>query len=362
MHDDPHPADGNGTVAESDDGVERLLDPGFLASPDAVLQPVDRTAVTDDQRVIGTVAPDAPQHVARIRADRRNRAPDRLLAVDAPAEEAAPRWDVIGEKPCAKGAGSLWRRGGTAPRGPDGVASCWVTVLLLCRGRGSGLRMHENPLLRSIFRIGQAPRTSPRAALRDRPSRGPPTRPSEPPNPSCRGRRAAPRRCNRGAWCNRGGRSTTETRTRHEEAGEVAEAWLLSQLDGGGWTEAEALEAVREAAGVSARALTTARGRLVEEGRVEKRKAGRGAWSYRLVGRAPGPRPAPELEAAPAPGRCTVPARFAAMARLLAGAPMAAPELPELRVAVTLMKLAEDCGYTLESCRLAPAREVREAP
>ena len=119
---------------------------------------------------------------------------------------------------------------------------------------------------------------------------------------------------------------------------------------------------MREAAGVSARALTTARGRLVEEGRVEKRKAGRGAWSYRLVGRAPGPRPAPEPEAAPAPGRCTVPARFAATARLLAGAPMAAPELPELRVAVTLMKLAEDCGYTLESCRLASAREVREAP
>ena len=75
--------------------------------------------------------------------------------------------------------------------------------------------------------------------------------------------------------------------------GEVAQAWLLSKLDGGGWMEAEALEAAREAAGVSARALITARGRLVGEGRVEKRKAGRGAWSYRLVGRAPGPGPPP---------------------------------------------------------------------
>ena len=143
---------------------------------------------------------------------------------------------------------------------------------------------------------------------------------------------------------------------------EVAQVWLLSKLDGGGWMEAEALEAAREAAGVSARALTTARGRLVGEGRVEKRKAGRGAWSYRLVERAPGPGPAPEPEAAPALGRSTVPARFAATARLLAGAPMAGPEIPELRVAMALMKLAEDCGYTLESCRLAPAREAREAP
>ena len=145
--------------------------------------------------------------------------------------------------------------------------------------------------------------------------------------------------------------------------GEVAQAWLLSKLDGGGWMEAEALEAAREAAGVSARALTTARGRLVEEGRVEKRKAGRGAWSYRLVGRAPGPGPAPEPEAAPdAGGVPAVPARFAATLRLLAGAPMAGPEIPELRVAMALMRLAEDCGYTLESCRLAPAREAREAP
>lgn len=84
---------------------------------------------------------------------------------------------------------------------------------------------------------------------------------------------------------------------------EAAGAWLVSVLDGGGWREAEAIEAERAAAGVSARALITARGRLVRDGRVEKRKAGRGAWSYRLVGR-----PAPEAPAAPrsrsaSPGR-----------------------------------------------------------
>ena len=70
-----------------------------------------------------------------------------------------------------------------------------------------------------------------------------------------------------------------------------------------------------------------------------------------------------EPEAAPdAGGVPAVPARFAATARLLAGAPMAGPEIPELRVAMALMRLAEDCGYSLESCRLAPAREVAEAP
>lgn len=143
---------------------------------------------------------------------------------------------------------------------------------------------------------------------------------------------------------------------------EVAEAWLLSKLDGGGWMEADDIEAARETAGVSARALTTVRGRLVGEGRVEKRKAGRGAWRYRLVGRAPGPGSAPEPEAAFAPAPCAVPQRFAATARLLAGAPMAAPELPELRVAAALMRLAEDCGFTLESCRLSRAPEGAEAP
>ena len=69
-----------------------------------------------------------------------------------------------------------------------------------------------------------------------------------------------------------------------------------------------------------------------------------------------------EPEAAPGPVPCAVPQRFAATARLLAGAPMAAQELPELRVAAALMRLAEDCGFTLESCRLAPVREGAEAP
>ena len=82
---------------------------------------------------------------------------------------------------------------------------------------------------------------------------------------------------------------------------EAAGAWLLSVLDGGGWAEAEAIEAAREAAGVSARALTTARGRLVQDGRIEKHKAGRGAWRYRLAGRVPESGPAPE-SLAPEPG------------------------------------------------------------
>ena len=64
---------------------------------------------------------------------------------------------------------------------------------------------------------------------------------------------------------------------------EAARTWLLSVLDGGRWVSAVAIEAEREAAGVSARALTTARGRLVRDGRIEKHKAGRGAWSYRLA-------------------------------------------------------------------------------
>ena len=85
---------------------------------------------------------------------------------------------------------------------------------------------------------------------------------------------------------------------------EAAGAWLLSVLDGGGWAEAEAIEAEREAAGVSARALTTARGRLVQDGRIEKHKAGRGAWRYRLAGRVPesGPAPAPRSRAGHRPG------------------------------------------------------------
>ena len=130
---------------------------------------------------------------------------------------------------------------------------------------------------------------------------------------------------------------------------EAAGAWLLSVLDGGGWAEAEAIEAEREAAGVSARALTTARGRLVQDGRIEKHKAGRGAWRYRLAERVPESGPAPEsLAPAPGPELVTVPARFAATARFLADPSMAA-DVPDVRaVADALVRLAADCGYTLE--------------
>ena len=122
---------------------------------------------------------------------------------------------------------------------------------------------------------------------------------------------------------------------------EAAGAWLLSVLDGGGWAEAEAIEAEREAAGVSARALTTARGRLVQDGRIEKHKAGRGAWRYRLAGRVP--------ESLAPPATVTVPARFAATARFLADPSMAAADVLDVRaVADALVRLAADCGYTLE--------------
>ena len=130
---------------------------------------------------------------------------------------------------------------------------------------------------------------------------------------------------------------------------EVARTWLLSALDGGGWTEAEAIEAAREAAGVSARALVTARGRLVRDGRVEKRKAGRGAWSYRLVGRvpeseaaSPEAEPAASLEAGASPAVPEIPERFAATARLLAGPSMQAPD--DGAVQDALATLAKDCG------------------
>ena len=146
---------------------------------------------------------------------------------------------------------------------------------------------------------------------------------------------------------------------------EAASAWLLSVLDGGGWTEAEAIEAAREAAGVSARALTTARGRLVRDGRVEKRKAGRGAWSYRLVGRSPeseaagpGPEPAASPDAGGGPAVPEVPERFAATLRLLAGPSMQAAVPHVMAVQVALATLAKDCGYTLESCRLVPPAEA----
>ena len=136
---------------------------------------------------------------------------------------------------------------------------------------------------------------------------------------------------------------------------EAASAWLLSVLDGGGWTEAEAIEAAREAAGVSARALTTARGRLVRDGRVEKRKAGRGAWSYRLVGRPPeseaaGPGPEPAASPDAGGGRAVpeVPERFAATLHALT-VPAMAKDVPEDSAMLhALSTLARECGYTLK--------------
>ena len=56
--------------------------------------------------------------------------------------------------------------------------------------------------------------------------------------------------------------------------------------------------------------------------------------------------PAPESLAPPA--TVTVPARFAATARFLAD-PAMAPDVPDVRaVADALVRLAADCGYTLE--------------
>ena len=130
---------------------------------------------------------------------------------------------------------------------------------------------------------------------------------------------------------------------------EAASAWLLSMLDGGGWTEAEAVEAAREAAGVSARALTTARGRLVKDGRVEKRKAGRGAWCYRLAGRVPESLAESEAAASPAvPEAPEIPERFAATLHALT-VPAMAKDVPEDSAVLHALKaLAADCGYTLE--------------
>ena len=139
---------------------------------------------------------------------------------------------------------------------------------------------------------------------------------------------------------------------------EAASAWLLSVLDGGGWTEAEAVEAAREAAGVSARALTTARGRLVKDGAIEKRKAGRGAWCYRLAGRVPESEAA-SPEAAGVRAVPEVPERFTETLRVLAGAPMAAAEIHPLAVAMALDRLAMDCGYSFD--RLPPLVSL-EAP
>ena len=99
----------------------------------------------------------------------------------------------------------------------------------------------------------------------------------------------------------------------------------------------------------------------MRDGRVEKRKAGRGAWRYRLVVRVP------ESEAAASPvagGGPAVPKRYAATLRLLADPPPAlavdAPE--EWAVGYALNTLAADCGYKLESFRLVAAAEALEAP
>ena len=131
--------------------------------------------------------------------------------------------------------------------------------------------------------------------------------------------------------------------------------------------EAEAIEAEREAAGVSARALTTARGRLVQDGRIEKRKAGRGAWRYRLAERVPESGPAPEsLAPAPSPELVTVPARFAATARFLADPAMAA-DVPDVRaVADALVRLAAGLRLhprtaLVELCVCAPAAPLVRA-
>lgn len=69
-------------------------------------------------------------------------------------------------------------------------------------------------------------------------------------------------------------------------------------------------------------------------------------------------------EAGPEPAAIpAVPVRYAATLRLLARAPALAVDAPEQwAVAYALKTLAADCGYTLESCRLAPAREALEAP
>ena len=65
--------------------------------------------------------------------------------------------------------------------------------------------------------------------------------------------------------------------------GEAVRAWLLEVLPfAPGWKTARELEAEREAAGVSARALRTARERLLEDGAIEKRRDGfQGPWRYR---------------------------------------------------------------------------------
>ena len=65
--------------------------------------------------------------------------------------------------------------------------------------------------------------------------------------------------------------------------GEAVRAWLLDVLPYmPGWKTAREIEAEREAAGVSARALRTARERLLADGAIEKGRDGfQGPWRYR---------------------------------------------------------------------------------
>lgn len=65
--------------------------------------------------------------------------------------------------------------------------------------------------------------------------------------------------------------------------GERVRAWLLYVLRDGDWKTAREIEAEREAAGVSARALRTARERLLADNSIEKRRDGfQGPWVYAL--------------------------------------------------------------------------------
>ena len=68
--------------------------------------------------------------------------------------------------------------------------------------------------------------------------------------------------------------------------GEAVRAWLLGVLPfAPGWKTAGEIEAEREAAGVSARALRTARERLLADGAIEKGRDGfQGPFRYRRAG------------------------------------------------------------------------------
>ena len=140
--------------------------------------------------------------------------------------------------------------------------------------------------------------------------------------------------------------------------GEAVHAWLLDVLPiAPGWKTARELEAEREAAGVSARALRTARERLLADGAIEKGRDGfQGPYRYRRAERAAVAESLAESEAAPGPEAAASPAapeapeipeRFAATLRVLTLPAMAAAEIHPLAVAMALGTLARDCGYSL---------------